>query len=200
MSSRNDVGRQSKFLGVSLWSSLLERQKRVERIRFEASRQENCGIARIGEGAAINAPDGGIRAKRVGLICKVCVCGVVEKKRRFQFAATKREGPISDVRNVQSFTGLLCIIVLVWHFFPGSRLFLFFCNKILYRVIMVRREIPYRIIWGGESGTLPRSRCFNFSNHLEHVQKVRKMFWKHLSNYVWFPDGSRLSSPCGKTT
>ena len=56
---------------------MLERYTRVERLRFEASRQENCGIARIGEGAALNVPDGdaGIRAKRVGIIdWKEAVC------------------------------------------------------------------------------------------------------------------------------
>jgi hypothetical protein len=33
--------------------------------------------------------------------------------------------------HADNFIGLLCIIVLVWHFFPYSRTFLFCCNKII---------------------------------------------------------------------
>jgi hypothetical protein len=36
-----------------------------------------------------------------------------------------------DVRHVESCIGLLCIIVLPWHFSPVSRLFLFCCKKII---------------------------------------------------------------------
>jgi hypothetical protein len=57
-----------------------------------------------------------------------------------------------DVRYVESFIRLLCIIVLVWQLFPGSRLFLFCCNENhLLSFYRFRMKEPFIIV------LLPRS-------------------------------------------
>jgi hypothetical protein len=47
------------------------------------------------------------------------------------------------------FTGFLCIIVIVWHFSPDSRLFVFVCNKIMFLTFLTltweKLKINYRL-------------------------------------------------------
>jgi hypothetical protein len=83
-----------------------------------------------------------------------------------------------DVCQVESFIGLLCIIVLPWHFFPDSHLFLFWCDS----TITLQRPLDYSVSDIRVVFALANTPCSHSS--LSHPHRSMG-FWPFRQEILW---------------